>query len=45
MALVSEKLMVSLNLGVGGSTLTETPTLARHHSNHLHELFYNRSSW
>ena len=21
------------------------PTLARHHSNHLHELFYNRRSW
>ena len=29
---------------VRGSTLIETPTLARHHSNHLHELFYDRRS-
>ena len=28
---------------VRGSTLTET-TQARHHSNHLHELFYDRRS-
>ena len=29
---------------VRGSTLTETTTLARHYSNHLHELFYDRRS-
>ena len=29
---------------VRGSTL-KLPTLARHHSNHLHELFYDRRSW
>ena len=28
-----------------GETLTETAHLARHHSNHLHELFYDRWSW
>ena len=28
-----------------GHTLIETATLARHHSNHLHELFYDRRSW
>ena len=28
---------------VRGCTLTETP--ARHQSNHLHELFYDRRSW
>jgi len=29
---------------VRGSTLTEA-TQARHHNNHLHELFYDRRSW
>ena len=29
---------------VRGSTL-KPPTLARHHSNHLHELFYDKRSW
>ena len=29
---------------VRGSTLIETAHLARHHSNHLHELFYDRRS-
>ena len=29
---------------VRGSTLIETPTLARHHSNYSHELFYDRRS-
>ena len=32
-------------LPVRGSILTETPTLARHHSNYLHALFYDRRSW
>ena len=26
-------------------TMTETTALARHHSNNLHELSYNRRSW
>ena len=32
---------------VRGSTLAETapPPPARHHSDHLHELFYDRRSW
>ena len=36
------------NIYVRGSTLIETLkplTLARHHGNHLHELFYDRRSW
>ena len=30
---------------VKGDTLTETTHPDQHHSNHLHELFYNRRSW
>ena len=30
---------------LGEAHLPKTPTLARHHSNYLHELFYNRRSW
>ena len=30
---------------IGGAHWLKPPTLARHRSNHLHELFYNRRSW
>ena len=30
---------------LGEAHWLEPPTLARHHSNHVHELFYNRRSW
>ena len=30
---------------LGEAHWLKPPTLARHHSNHLHELFYNRRSW
>ena len=47
-ALISKKYLeyeVSQGGVVRGSTLTlKPPTLARHHSNHLHELFYDRRS-
>ena len=29
---------------VRGNMMTKLPTLAKHHSNNLHELFYNRRS-
>ena len=32
-------------VSVRGSTLTEIAALASHHSNHLHELSYDRRSW
>ena len=38
-------LTFNISLSVRGGTLTETAHPARHHSNHLHELFYNRRSW
>ena len=37
-------LVAVVNGIVRGSTLTEA-TQARHHNNHLHELFYDRRSW
>ena len=39
-SVISEKAIET----VRGSTLTEPPTLARHHSHHLHDLFYDRRS-
>ena len=30
---------------LGEAHWLKLPTLARHHSNHVHELFYNRRSW
>ena len=30
---------------LGEAHWLKPPTLARHHSNHLHELFYDRRSW
>ena len=30
---------------LGEAQWLKPPTLARHHSNHLHELFYDRRSW
>ena len=38
---VEETLVVLL----GEAHWLKPPTLARHHSNHLHELFYDRRSW
>ena len=32
-------------LVLGEAHWLKPPTLARHHSNHLHELFYDRRSW
>ena len=44
---VSEILVIDLLIPtVRESTLTETAhTLAKHYSNHLRELFYDRRSW
>ena len=35
----------SFVLMLGETHWLKPPTLARHHSNHLHELFYDRKSW
>ena len=34
-----------LKVVVLGEALTETAHPGQHHSNHLHELFYDRRSW
>ena len=36
---------ISRFLLLGEAHWLKLPTLARHHSNHLHELLYNRRSW
>ena len=33
------------DLVLGEAHWLKLPTLARYHSNHLHELFYDRRSW
>ena len=44
--LLKIRILVTLGGGrdVTGNTVLKPPTLARHHSNNLHELFYNRRS-
>ena len=37
--------VVMLTKLLGKAHWLKPPTLARHHSNHLHELFYDRRSW
>ena len=40
-----ENLLLCPLLVLGEAHWLKLPTLARHHSNHLHELFYDRRSW
>ena len=44
-SLTQEKIKIQFLLNVlGEAHCLKPPTLARHHSNHLHELFYGRRS-